>query len=122
MKIALSSTGKEESTLVDPRFGRCRYFAFYDTEDCSFSFIDNVAVTQGGGAGIVAAQQLIDRDVEVLLTGSLGPNAYQVIHKSGIKAYKVSDVPLNDAVKLLEEGELEPIGEAGPSHSPAHKN
>jgi predicted Fe-Mo cluster-binding NifX family protein len=30
MKIAISSTGSELSDLVDPRFGRCRYYIFYD--------------------------------------------------------------------------------------------
>jgi predicted Fe-Mo cluster-binding NifX family protein len=31
MKIAVSSTGPELRDLVDPRFGRCRYYIFYDT-------------------------------------------------------------------------------------------
>jgi len=30
MKIAVSSTGPELHDLVDPRFGRCRYYIFYD--------------------------------------------------------------------------------------------
>jgi hypothetical protein len=30
MRIAVSSTGPELHDLVDPRFGRCRYYIFYD--------------------------------------------------------------------------------------------
>jgi len=30
MKIAVSSTGPELHDLVDPRFGRCRYYILYD--------------------------------------------------------------------------------------------
>ena len=30
MKIAVSSTGPGMHDLVDPRFGRCRYYIFYD--------------------------------------------------------------------------------------------
>ena len=30
MKIAVSSTGPELQDLVDPRFGRCRYYIIYD--------------------------------------------------------------------------------------------
>lgn len=30
MKIAVSSTGPGLNDLVDPRFGRCRYYIFYD--------------------------------------------------------------------------------------------
>jgi predicted Fe-Mo cluster-binding NifX family protein len=32
MKIAVSSTGQELQDLVDPRFGRCRYYIFYDPD------------------------------------------------------------------------------------------
>jgi hypothetical protein len=30
MRIAVSSTGPELHDLVDPRFGHCRYYIFYD--------------------------------------------------------------------------------------------
>ena len=32
MKLCISSTGPELNDLVDPRFGRCRYYIFYDDE------------------------------------------------------------------------------------------
>ena len=32
MKIAVSSTGPELQDLVDPRFGRCRYYIVYDLD------------------------------------------------------------------------------------------
>ncbi len=121
MKIAMSSIGKDEASLVDPRFGRCRYYALYDTEKASYSFAANVAEAQGGGAGIVAVQQLIDEGVQVILTGSLGPNAYETAESAGIKAYRVSRVPLSRALELFEQGELDAIGEAGPSHSGMHR-
>lgn len=30
MRICISSTGPGLSDLVDPRFGRCRYYIFFD--------------------------------------------------------------------------------------------
>jgi len=121
MKIAISSKGTQESSLVDPRFGRCGHFAFHDTENASWSYAANAAEGQGGGAGVVAVQQLIDAGVDVILTGSLGPNAYEAVSRAGLRAYKVSGVSLTRAVELLQLGELEAIDVAGPSHSLMHK-
>ena len=36
MKVAISSTGKDLESQIDPRFGRCAYFLFVDTDDMSF--------------------------------------------------------------------------------------
>lgn len=116
MKVGISSSGKDSSAMVDPRFGRCEFFAICETDDGSYRFIRNNAQDAGGGAGIDAAQQLIDENVEVVLTGSLGPNAYRVIESAGIRAYRVGSVALEEAVNLLSGAKLEAILEAGPAH------
>lgn len=116
MKIGISSTGRDASSLADPRFGRCGVFAIYDTGDNSYRFIDNKAQSAGGGAGIAAAQQLIDEDAEVILTGNMGPNAYNVTVNAGIKVYRIGNVTLEKAVQLFKEAKLEAISEAGPAH------
>lgn len=43
MKIAVSSTGPELNALVDPRFSRCRYYIFYDTDTGSYEAKENTA-------------------------------------------------------------------------------
>jgi predicted Fe-Mo cluster-binding NifX family protein len=78
--------------------------------------MDNKAQSAGGGAGIAAAQQLIDEDVEVILTGNMGPNAYNVTVNAGIKVYRIGNVTLEKAVQLFKEAKLEAISEAGSAH------
>ncbi len=41
MKIAISSTGPELVDLVDPRFGRCSYYVFVDTETGEYQAVEN---------------------------------------------------------------------------------
>jgi len=43
MKVAISSTGPDLSDLVDPRFGRCRYYIFYDVESGLHVSMENTA-------------------------------------------------------------------------------
>jgi predicted Fe-Mo cluster-binding NifX family protein len=104
------------SNQVDPRFGRCGWFAICDTADGSYHFEENNAQQAGGGAGIAAAQQLIDADVEVVLTGNMGPNAYNVIKGAGIRIYRVGGVSIEKAVQLFKEAKLEEIVAPGAAH------
>jgi len=46
MKIAVSATGAGLEDLVDPRFGRCRYYIIADTETLTHEAVVNT----GSGA------------------------------------------------------------------------
>ena len=56
MKIAVSSTGKDLNSQIDPRFGRCQYFIFLDPETMEFEAFENTGLMASGGAGVQAAQ------------------------------------------------------------------
>lgn len=45
MKIAISSTGPDLTDLVDPRFGRCSFYVFVDTETKESQAVKNTART-----------------------------------------------------------------------------
>jgi predicted Fe-Mo cluster-binding NifX family protein len=85
MKIAVSSAGPNLDALIDPRFGRCRYFIMVDPETVQFEVLENPGATAGGGAGISTAQMIAGKKVEAVLTGNCGPNAYEVLAAAGIK-------------------------------------
>lgn len=115
MKIAISATGKTIENLLDMRFGRCEYFQIHDTESEKFMAIENKGQNSSGGAGIAAANQLIDEKVEVIITGSLGPNAFELIEKAGIKAYKCGNIAISAVLQKYKNRELQEINTAGPS-------
>lgn len=116
MKIAVSSMGKELTSAVDPRFGRCSYFITYNTDSESIKSTENKGQVSGGGAGIAAAQQVMDEGIGAVITGSLGPNAFNLFKSADIKVYKCGAVKVKEAIELLKEGKLEELTEADPSH------
>lgn len=86
MRIAVTSTGTDLDSPVDPRFGRARYILILDEEAAVSEVIDNTANFNAlQGAGIQAGKLLADRKVDVLVTGHCGPNAFTVLHTAGIK-------------------------------------
>jgi predicted Fe-Mo cluster-binding NifX family protein len=117
MKIAFSCTGTDDTARMDPRFGRCEAFAIADTVTSKIVYAQNAAQSAAGGAGIAAAQQLIDAGVKGVCTGNLGPNAFRVLSEAGIKAYRIGEMSIGEAFAAFMKGGLEPIGEAGRAHA-----
>lgn len=109
MKIAISASGKETNSKLDPRFGRCAFFAIYDSETKEWNYLPNPGIMEGSGAGVRAAQFLLEQKVDVLLTGNLGPNASSILTSAGLKVFAVPEVTLEEAIKQYEGGEGRPI-------------
>ena len=104
MKIAISATGLNLDAEVDPRFGRCQYFIIADTETEEFEALDNASATAAGGAGISAAQMIVKKGVEAVLTGNCGPNAHQVLSPAGIKVITGVSGKVKDAIAEYKLG------------------
>ncbi|MGC6174059.1 NifB/NifX family molybdenum-iron cluster-binding protein [Lacrimispora sp. 38-1] len=116
MKIAVSATGQNREDMLDRRFGRCDYFQIYDTETEEFHVISNKGVSAGGGAGIASASQVMEEGITAVITGNLGPNAFELLEKSGIKAYSCEEIPVTGAIERFQKNQLSEIALAGKAH------
>ena len=108
MKIAVSSSGKTLQSLMEPRFGRCPYFVIVDTDSMENETVPNLAVGSAHGAGVRAAQLIASKGVKVILTGNVGPNAYNALTASSIDIVTGVTGKVEDAVKKYSRGELKP--------------
>jgi predicted Fe-Mo cluster-binding NifX family protein len=116
MIIAISTSGQQKGSLLDRRFGRCDYFQIYNTETGEYKVISNNGVSSGGGAGIAAASQVIEENVSAVITGNLGPNAFELIEKADIKAYSCETLPVFRVVEMYLKNQLSEISMAGNAH------
>lgn len=118
MKIAVSATGKGLESRVDERFGRCPNFVIIEVEGKEIrgsEDMENTATAQMGGAGITASQMVADKGVEAVITGNMGPRAFQVFEQLGIEVYQGSGTVKEVAEKYIS-GELTRMNEAtGPN-------
>jgi len=90
MKIAISSTGKDLDSKVSEVFARCPYFIFAEIENQEikkFEAIKNESENQMSGAGISAAQLMAEKDVNAVITGNVGPRAFDVLKQFNIEVY-----------------------------------
>lgn len=88
MKLCVSSTGKDIGSRVDIAFGRAAYFLIIDTETMDVELVENPAATAGHGAGIAAAQTVSDKGVDGVLSGYIGPNAFNGLRAAGIRIFE----------------------------------
>lgn len=108
MKLCITSEGKTLDSKVDPRFGRCRYFVFFDTETRQFEAEENASAQFQGGAGIQSGQLVLSKGVRAVLTGNVGPNAHQVLSAAGIQVCTGVSGTLKEAVENYKKGNYQP--------------
>jgi predicted Fe-Mo cluster-binding NifX family protein len=110
MKICVSSVAESLDAPVDPRFGRCQYLVIVDSETMQFEAISNLAMGAMSGAGIQAAQTIASRGVRVVLTGNVGPNAFQALTAAGIEIVTGAFGTVREVVEKYKKGELTRTG------------
>jgi predicted Fe-Mo cluster-binding NifX family protein len=110
MKICVSAVANSLDAQMDPRFGRCPYFVIVDSETMQFDTIPNMASGAMGGAGIQAAQTIASRGVKILITGNVGPNAFQALSAAGIKIVVGAFGTVREVVEKYKRGELKETG------------
>ena len=111
MKIAISSTGKDLNSLVAEVFGRCACFLIVEIDDKKvkgFEAIENTSVNQTGGAGISVAQIVAGKNVNAVITGSVGPRALDVLKQFNVQVYSGTGL-IKNAIQKFIEGKLEEI-------------
>ena len=114
MKIALPVEEKILNTPVCVSFGRTPLFVIFDTENGEFEFIDNSAAASQGGAGIKAAQILVDKGAKAVITFRCGENAAAVLKPAEIMLYKAVDGTAFDNIEKFRLGELSHLNDIHP--------
>lgn len=101
--------------VVAANFGRAAAF-WVQADGAPGEIVANPAAQEPGGAGIKAAQQVIDLHPDVLITPRLGENAAQVLRAAGIELRRSRPGPVADVVDALVHGELDELTDFHPGH------
>jgi predicted Fe-Mo cluster-binding NifX family protein len=115
MKIVITAQGNGLDAEPSPVFGRCPVFLFVDSATQEVEALENPAVSAPGGAGIQAAQLVVDRGAKAVITGRLGPNAARVLESAGVDLLRVGGRTAGEALERFIAGKLSPlVASAGP--------
>ena len=106
MKLVITATKDNLDAAIDPRFGRCNFFIFTDPETLECEVKKNEQKNAMGGAGIQAAQTIAQAQVDVLITGAVGPNAFQTLKAANIKIFTGACGTVQEAIDAYKKGLL----------------
>jgi len=113
VKIAITAQGEELSSEIDLRFGRAKWIIVADTETGDFAAHDNVVnLNAVQGAGIQTGQNIANLNVEAVITGNVGPNAFKTLNAAGVKIFLAERQTVENAINSFKEGNLKEVDQA----------
>ena len=109
MIIAIPVNENDAEPSVCVSFGRAPWFLFHNTETGASHTLANPAANAEGGAGIKAAQFVVDHKANVLITVRGGENAAEVLLAAEIQIYKAQGSMAKENLAAFTEGKLEKL-------------
>lgn len=101
MIIAIAADGNSLQSKIDPRFGRCAYFAFYDTESKKVEFKLNEAKDASEGAGPAAVQFVANNGASKVVAGEFGFKIKSLLDELEIQMIMMKDDKSVDEIIAL---------------------
>ena len=103
MKVAITSSGSTADSLLDQRFGRCAYFAIYDTDSKELSFIENPNLNAAEGAGPASVALVANQKVSKIVSGEFGFKIKGMLNDLNIQMVMLKeDKTIADIVALMQ--------------------
>jgi len=113
MRVAVTAQGKDADSPMDPRFGRTRFIIVADTDTGDIETQDNtVNLNAIQGAGIQTGQNIANLDVDAVITGNVGPNAFRTLSAAKVKVFLAENQTVQEAIHSLKTGELKELNSA----------
>ncbi len=107
-RIAVTAESPDLDARIDHRFGRAAGFLVVDPDTMAFDYVDNGSTqVMAQGAGIQAAQIVAGTGADVLLTGFVGPKAFQALSAAGIAiGQNLDNLTVREAIQNYQDGRV----------------
>jgi predicted Fe-Mo cluster-binding NifX family protein len=107
MKLCITSTGKDLDAGVAEHFGKTDYFLIVNTGTMEVLAVPNIVHTPERGTGAEAAQLVMDNRAETVLTGVIGPNAFNALKVGLVDIYEGASAQetVREALERFKKGE-----------------
>jgi predicted Fe-Mo cluster-binding NifX family protein len=107
MRIAITSQGPNAASRVDSEFAGAPFFVVFDADTNVFTPYENkpdpLELTD---PGVRAAQNLLELNVDGVITGALGGKAFAMLQAAGVVVYNGALGIVMDAIDQYKTGRL----------------
>ncbi|MGB4655860.1 MAG: NifB/NifX family molybdenum-iron cluster-binding protein [Bacteroidales bacterium] len=102
MKIAIVSEKEGLDARIDSRFGRCAYFAIYDSDSKTTEFFPNPAKDSPEGAGPEAVKFIASKGAKKVVAPEFGKKAEDMLNKLQIEMVNAKDKTVSEIINELK--------------------
>jgi len=106
LRVCVPAVSNTLDAKMDGRFGRAPWFIIIDPETLTFKAVENTAIKSTSGAGIQAARLVAEEGVGVVISGNMGPNAYQALSAAGIVVMTGASGTVMEVLEQYRAGRL----------------
>jgi len=119
MRVAITARGPGLEFGIDESYGRAYWIMIIDTETGDIDALDNSEIRNVlQGAGEKVSHWLADLDIDVVVTGKVGPKALRQLLDYKIDIYHGACGSVAEALSDWKNGRLESAGVANCEGSP----
>lgn len=114
MNIVIPISENIENATICLSFGRAPYFLMINTQTGEKNRFQNTAASSAGGAGIAAAQSIVDKGAQAVLVPRCGENAAKVLLAANIKLFKTVGESVLENIDAFSAGRLSELDNIHP--------
>ena len=111
MKIVISADGRGLDSNIDTTFHRCSFFLVLNIEENTLIALENTTKDRPDEIGAMVGQIVVNKGVDAVITTNIGPKAFEIFERYGIKVYHGEGI-IEDAIRQFKEGRLPEITKA----------
>lgn len=103
MRIAITSRGNSLESILDQRFGHCKYFVIYDKQTGAVEIIPNPYCEVEEQAGTLAVKLLSSKNVSKIISGEFGIKVKPILDSLNIQMimYKNQNISIGKVIEML---------------------
>ena len=108
MKIAVPATGSEKKSLISEETGRAPFFLYFDGKGNFLEAMKNPAKNQSGGISRTVVALLSDKNVTMIIAGSIGDKMKQALsdhHIDFVNKTGIADEAVKSIIQKTINGE-----------------
>ncbi len=104
-RMAVTSSGDDIEGGIAP-IARSRFFIIFEGDPKKFLVMENLVRKRGSESGIRTAEELTKQDVDIVITGTIGPRAMKRLQEAGVKVHAGCEGRVSEILEKCLKGKL----------------
>jgi predicted Fe-Mo cluster-binding NifX family protein len=104
-RMAVTTRGDDLQGEIAP-MARSTFFIIFEGDPTHHLVMENLVKKAGSESGLKVASELAKQDVDIVITGTIGPKAFKQLEAAGIKVHAGCEGKVSDVLDKCMKGKL----------------